>query len=173
MAAVTFFLVASVFAQVLVVGSQLTILHSYPEPGNFSYVELVCVATGSSQLVNDSIQFVNDSSQSSSVVSEARFQLNGTDIGEDDENLENGTIRLLLTQEMEGFFTCSLNGSVSNTLVGLAGKFSHTHWSIFNLFTQLSQLSAIFLTQSYMKWSYQTLPVQSLLYWNVTSRQEH
>ena len=89
---------------------QLTILHSYPEPGNFSYVELVCVA--------------NDSSQSSSVVSGARFQLNGTDIEEDDEiveNLDNGTIQLLLTQEKEGFFTCSHNMSTSANSIGLAG----------------------------------------------------
>ena len=92
------------------VDHQQLILHSYPEPGNFSYVELVCV--------------VNDSSQSSSVVSEARFQLNGTDIEEDDEivaTLGNGTILLLLTQEKEGFFTCSHNMSTSANSVGLAG----------------------------------------------------
>ena len=146
---------------------QLTILHSYPEPGNFSYVELVCVVNDSSQLVNDnsqsssdrsqlvidssqsssdrgqfvidrrqsssdrgqlvndSSQLVNDSSQSSSVVSGARFQLNGTDIEEDDEiveNLDNGTILLLLTQEKEGFFTCSHNNiSISANSIGLAG----------------------------------------------------
>ena len=96
---------------------QLTILHSYPEPDNFSYAELVCVA-------NDSSQLVNDSSQSSSVVSGARFQLNGTDIEEDDdivENLDSGTIQLLLTQEKEGFFTCSYNESMSTNFIGLAG----------------------------------------------------
>ena len=96
---------------------QLTILHSYPEPGNFSYVELVCV-------VNDSSQLVNDSSQTPSVVSGVRFQLNGTDIEEDDEiveNLDNGTARLLLTQEKEGFFTCSYNESMSTNSIGLAG----------------------------------------------------
>ena len=96
---------------------QLTILHSYPEPGNFNYVELVCV-------VNDSSQLVNDSSQSSSVVSGARFQLNGTDIEEDDEigeKLDNGTVILLLTQEKEGFFTCSYNESMSTNSIGLAG----------------------------------------------------
>ena len=139
---------------------QLTILHSYPEPGNFSYVQLVCVASDSSQLVNDNSQsssdrsqlvidssqsssdrgqlvndnsqsssdrgqLVIDSSQSSSVVSGARFQLNGTDIEEDDEiveNLDNGTILLLLTQEKEGFFTCSHNNiSISTNSIGLAG----------------------------------------------------
>ena len=90
---------------------KLTILHSYPEPGNFSYVRLECVVSGSIQLVNDSIQF-------SSVVSGARFQLNGTDIGV----TINGILRLLLTQEKEGFFTCSHNESISSNSIGLAGK---------------------------------------------------
>ena len=111
MAARTFLLVLCVLlVSVGAESGQLTILHSYPEHGNFSYVQLVCVA--------------NDSSQSSSVVSEARFQLNGTDVGEGDEiveNLDNGTIRLLLTQEKEGFFTCSYNESMSTNSIGLAG----------------------------------------------------
>ena len=81
---------------------QLTILHSYPEPDNFSYVELVCVTSDSSQLV-----------QSSSVVSGARFQFNGTDIERDDEIVvtlsHHGYLLLLLTQEKEGFLTCSHN----------------------------------------------------------------
>ena len=119
MAARTFLLVLCVLlVSVGAESGQLTILHSYPEPGNFNYVELVCVA-------NDSSQLVNDSSQSSSVVSEARFQLNGTDIEEDDEiveNLDNGTIQLLLTQQKEGFFTCSHNNmSTSANSIGLAG----------------------------------------------------
>ena len=118
--AFTAFLATSLLLTLLVAESwqQLTIFHSYTEPGNFSYVELVCVASDSSQLVNDS-------SQSSSVVSEARFQLNGTDIEEDDEigeNLDNRTIQLLLTQEQEGFFTCSHNESMMSTnSIGLAG----------------------------------------------------
>ena len=124
-AAKTFLLVLCVLlVSVGAESEQLTILHSYPEPGNFSYVELVCVASDSSQLVNDSSQLVNDSSQASSVVSEARFQLNGTDIGEDDEiveNLDNGTIQLLLTQQKEGFFTCSHNEFMSTNSIGLAG----------------------------------------------------
>ena len=54
----------------------------------------------------------------------ARFELNGTDTGDEEimETLDNGTVRLLLTQEKEGFFTCSNNGSVSNNSIGLAGK---------------------------------------------------
>ena len=128
------FLIILLFLGVVLAESrqQLTILHSYPEPDNYNYVELVCVVNDSSQLVNDSSQLaivssqlVNDSSQSSSVVSEARFQLNGTDIGEDDEIVENvgdKTIQLLLTQEKEGFFTCSYNESTSSNSIGLAGK---------------------------------------------------
>ena len=88
---------------------QLAILHFYPEPDNYNYVELVCVAYGSRAL---------------SVVTEGTFQLNGTDIGEDDEIaviLSNGTVRLLLTQEKEGFFTCSYNESMSTNSIGLAG----------------------------------------------------
>ena len=105
-------LVTSLLLTLLVAESsqQLTILHSYPEPGNFSYVELVCVA--------------NDS-QSSSVVTEARFQLNGTDIGENDEivvTLGKGYLWLLLTQEKDGFVTCSSEDFVSNNSIGLAGK---------------------------------------------------
>ena len=89
--------------------SQLTLLHSYPEPGNFSYVELVCVASGPSP--------------PSAVTAGAQFQLNGTHIREEEivQTIDNGTVRLLLTQEYEGFFTCSLNGSVSSNSVGLAG----------------------------------------------------
>ena len=125
MAARTFlFVLCVLLVSVGAESEQLTILHSYPEPGNFSYVELVCVVNDSSQLVNDNSQLVNDSSQSSSVVSGARFQLNGTDIEEDDEiveNLDNGTIQLLLTQEKEGFFTCSHNMSTSANSIGLAG----------------------------------------------------
>ena len=130
------FLFSSLFLGVVLAElrqQQLTILHSYPEPGNFSYVELVCVANDSSQLVIDSSRLFNDflasvcvvnDSHSSSVVSEITFQLNGTDIGEGDEivkNLDNGTIQLLLTQEKEGFFTCSHNESMSTNSIGLAG----------------------------------------------------
>ena len=71
-----------------------------------------------------SYQLVNDGGQSSSVVNEVRFQLNGTDIGEDDEiveNLDNETLQLLLTQDKEGFFTCSYNESMSTNSIGLAG----------------------------------------------------
>ena len=57
-------------------------------------------------------------------MSEARFQLNGTDIEEDDKiavTLSNGSLLLLLTQEKEGFFTCSYNMSTSANSIGLAG----------------------------------------------------
>ena len=67
---------ALVVASLVTQSRMPTIFHSYPEPGNFSYVELVCVA---------------NNSQSSSVMTGARFQLNGTDIGEDEmtETLKN------------------------------------------------------------------------------------
>ena len=87
---------------------QLIIDHSYPEPGNFSNVQLECK--------------LNDSGLSPSVVTGARFLLNGTDI-KMNETLDNGAVRLLLTHEKEGFYTCSQNGSVSNNSVGLAGIF--------------------------------------------------
>ena len=99
-------LVCSVRGSVL---RELSILHSYPEPGNYSYVELVCL--------------VIDSFPSPSVVIGATFELNGTDIRDKGiVQTDNGTVQLLLTQEMEGFFTCSKNGSVSNNSVGLAGE---------------------------------------------------
>ena len=87
------------------------IFHSYPEPGNFSYVELVCVASGS---------------QSSSVVSGARFQLDGNDIGDEmTETLMNGSVRVLLTQEKEGYFSCTHDVlSKSSNSIGLAGIIS-------------------------------------------------
>ena len=104
---------AALVVALLVTQSRMpTILHSYPEPGNFSYVELVCVASDI---------------QSSSVMTGARFQLNGTEIGEDEmtETLKNGSVRLLLTQEKEGFFTCTHDVlSMSSSSIGLAGIIS-------------------------------------------------
>ena len=110
--ALTAFLLSSILQLALVgTGSgQLTILHSYPEPSNFSYVELACVVT--------------DSGRCCLVATGATFQLNGTDLGEEEivETLENGTVRLLLAQKKEGFFTCVQNRSVSSNSIGLAGK---------------------------------------------------
>ena len=109
--ALTAFLLVSILQLALVgTGSgQLTILHSYPEPSNFSYVELACVVT--------------DSGRCYLVATGATFQLNGTDFGEEIvETLDNGTVRLLLAQKREGFFTCVQNRSVSSNSIGLAGK---------------------------------------------------
>ena len=114
MAFTAFLLVSILQLALLGTGSgQLTILHSYPELGNFSYVELACVVT--------------DSGPSYSVATGATFQLNGTDLGEEEiaETLDNGTVRLLLAQKKEGFFTCVQNRSVSSNSVGLAGKNSY------------------------------------------------
>ena len=109
MAAGTLILVlCALLAQVGAESGPLVILHSYPEPGNYSYVELSCVITGSAL--------------PSYVVSGARFQLNGTDIGEEVETRSSGAVRLVLTQEKEGFFTCFQNGSFSNNSIGLAGR---------------------------------------------------
>ena len=90
----------------------LTILHHYPESGNYSYVKLTCL--------NHHHPL---SGLSPSVVSGARFQLNGTFIGEEEMvlNMDNGAVLLLLTQEKEGFFTCSHIRSVSSNSIGLAG----------------------------------------------------
>ena len=115
MAAGTFLLVLCVLlVSVGAESEQLTILHSYPEPGNFSYVALFCFTYYDWFLVR-----------------EARFQLNGTDIGENDEiveNLNDISIQLLLTQEKEGFFTCSYNESVSINSIGLAGMSIMQQW---------------------------------------------
>ena len=88
------------------------VVSTYPESDNFSYIELVCVYD--SELYNES-------------QSGASFQLNGTDIEKEIDTVEavtdaNRTVRFLLTQEKEGFFTCSLNGSHSNNSIGLAGS---------------------------------------------------
>ena len=104
------FLLLALFLLPLVRGKsgQLVLLHFYPETGNFSYVELVCV--------------VSASGHSPTVVTEAKFQLNRTDYIGQEESLDNGVIKLLLTQETEGYFTCSWNKSVSSNSVGLAGN---------------------------------------------------
>ena len=94
---------------------ELVVVSTYPHSDNFSYIELVC--TYESELYNES---------QSGVVG-ASFQLNGTDIEEEIDSVEtltdaNSTVRFLLTQQNEGFFTCSQNGSLSINSVGLAGK---------------------------------------------------
>ena len=87
----------------------LVLLHAYPDNNtNFSYTELSCLCE-------------NPASQSLAV--EAHFQLNGADIEEEPSvtDIRDGTIHFILTPEKEGFFTCSLNGSLSNNSIGLAG----------------------------------------------------
>ena len=91
---------------------ELKIVSSYPKSENLSYIELICVY---------------ESVVLKSEVIEAQFQLNGTDIKEEIDEVKtlagaNNTIHFLLTQDKEGFFTCSLNESVSNNSIGLAGK---------------------------------------------------
>jgi hypothetical protein len=90
---------------------ELVLVSTYPDSDNFSYIELVCVY-GSGQ-----------SNVTQSVVIGASFQLNGTDIEEEIDSVEtlNNTVRFLLTQEKEGFFTCLLNGLRSSNFIVLAG----------------------------------------------------
>ena len=115
MAPVSILLVMCVLVIALTECRQLVIVSAYPKRDNFSFIELVCVYD--SELSN----------VSQSGVIGARFQLNGTDIEEEIdavETVDNGTstVHFLMTQEKEGFFTCSLNRSLSNNSVGLAGK---------------------------------------------------
>ena len=92
---------------------ELVIFSTYPESDNFSYIELVCA-------------YDSDNDTQSGVIG-ASFLLNGTDIEEEIDSVEtvtdaNSTIHFLLAQDKEGFFTCSLNGLLSNNSVGLAGE---------------------------------------------------
>ena len=79
---------------------ELLIDSSYPIEGNYSYIELQCVDNASH-----------------TAVAGASFQLNGTDIEQDISDSI-----FILTQEKEGFFTCSFNGSYSYNAIGLAGN---------------------------------------------------
>ena len=93
---------------------ELLILATYPDSHNFSYIELSCVYDMPSGPQSEGI--------------EAKFQLNGTDIKEEIDEVEyftdsNGTVRFVFTQEKEGCFTCSVNGSFSNNSIGLAGTY--------------------------------------------------
>ena len=85
----------------LALTQSVTLRSSYPVANNYSFVELKCL---------DSIYQTPERG--------ASFQRNGTTIVED---VADGTTFITLTQETEGFFTCSLAGSVSNK-IGLAGK---------------------------------------------------
>ena len=78
----------------------LLIQYNYPLAGNFSYIEFQCV----------------DNSSQTAVLG-ASFQLNGTTIAENSKQT--------LTQENEGFFTCSLDGLPSPNTIGLAGEIRH------------------------------------------------
>ena len=94
---------------------ELVVVSTYPDSGNFSYIELVCG-------YNNELYNVSQSG-----VIGATFQLNGTDINEEIDSVEtvtdaNSTVLFLLTQEKEGFFTCSRNGSLSINSIGLAGN---------------------------------------------------
>ena len=90
---------------------QLIVRHAYPETDtNFTYIELTCLY---------------EDPESRILAVGADFQLNGTDVEEELNvtDIGDGTIRFILTPENEGFFTCSLNGSLSNNSIGLASTF--------------------------------------------------
>ena len=88
---------------------EVVILATYPDSDNFSSIQLNCVYDMSSGPQSEGIG--------------TKFQLNGTDIKEEIDEVEdfNGTVHFVLTPEKEGFFTCSLNGSLSINSIGLAG----------------------------------------------------
>ena len=97
-------------APLVVTGSgEVVILATYPDSDNFSSIQLSCVYDMSSGPQSEGIG--------------VKFQLNGTDIKEEIDEVEdfNGTVHFVLTPEKEGFFTCSLNGSLSINSIGLAG----------------------------------------------------
>ena len=118
MALVSVLLVNVLAIAPLVVGEsgdlELLILATYPDSHNFSSIELSCVYNMSSGPLTEGIG--------------AKFQLNGRDIKEEIDEVEdftniNGTVHFVLTQEKEGYFTCSLNGTLSNNSIGLAGTY--------------------------------------------------
>ena len=78
---------------------------------NYSDIELICIIE---DLQSNNWHFPDGPD----------FQLNGTDIEKEINVTNNKHINLVnftLTPEKEGFFTCSPNGSLSNTSIGLAG----------------------------------------------------
>ena len=83
---------------------QLSIINSYPELGNFSYVTLTCL-DGSFPAKN------------------AEFRLNGTSIAEiiDVTEAGEGKITFVLKQDKEGLFSCVLHERESNSKA-LAGN---------------------------------------------------
>ena len=90
-----------------VASAQLRTAHSYPLDGNFSYVTLACL-------------------DGALPAQGAKFQLNTTDIKETIHDVShdgNDTISFLFTQDQEGEFTCSRNGTVSNG-IALAGIYT-------------------------------------------------
>ena len=93
----------------------LLINYMYPNSNNYSQIELHCV--------------YHDDNMTAAVG--AGFQLNGTDIREVIDEVEvisdNGLL-FNLTQEQEGFVTCSLNGSLSNNTLGFAGIAIGSAW---------------------------------------------
>ena len=82
---------------------QVLINSDYPQKGNYNYIELLCVDT-----------------TSKTTVAGAKFQFNGSDIEKHNGNDE--VLFVSLSQENEGFFTCSLNGSISANKLGFAGS---------------------------------------------------
>ena len=101
-----YILVALFMCGATVASAQLSIAHSYPRDGNFSYVTLTCL-------------------DGALPARGAEFQLNATDIEaviHDVSHDGNGTISFALTQDQEGKFTCSRSGTVSNG-TSLAGTY--------------------------------------------------
>ena len=89
--------------------SDPVLIHSYPRPDDFSYVQLQCQ---------------NNSMPAEGVVT---FQLNENDIKEVNNT---DTITFLLLPDREGEFTCSYNGFVSNA-TGLAGIINNYYYNYY------------------------------------------
>ena len=114
-------------------------LVTYPDSDNFSSIQLSCVYDMSSGPQTEGIG--------------AKFQLNGTDIKEEIDEVEyftyiNDTVHFILTPEKEGFFTCSLNGSLSINSIGLAGTCVPCLKSVFHIVSSSAQPSTNYSGQS-------------------------
>ena len=93
-------------------GGEIDLIQSYPliQEGNFNYVELTCKDRRSSAATCEEFE-------------EPFFYHNGTDIRKllNVSDCYNGSINFTVSQRTEGKFTCSINGTQSNT-VALAGN---------------------------------------------------
>ena len=88
--------------------AQVNLAVDYPEPGNYSLVTLTCNDNFGTMLTNN-VEFLRRAPGQDSPV-----QLSGSPT--------NGEITITLTQEEEGYFSCSSDSVLSTNQIGLAGE---------------------------------------------------